>query len=230
MMFTAIQKISISIISVMCILMAVFGIFNKQSYNSITTDNSAFDNAVLYDYASFEEEENNFSENINVEYINDQLKNADTIFVGTVKDIKNQYECLRYTINIDKVVKGKNINISETVVLYEYSHFILNENNELEYFQTVTKNLPLQKNKQYLLFAERLEYEKDYQQTLKHKEFRIFDAEISTFCITNNQDKALKSNAKQFRDIKNNEYICFSSKALNNINSIKRKIIDMYLK
>ena len=129
MMFTAIQKISISIISVMCILMAVFGIFNKQSYNSITTDNSAFDNAVLYDYASFEEEENNFSENINVEYINDQLKNADTIFVGTVKDIKNQYECLRYTINIDKVVKGKNINISETVVLYEYSHFILNENN-----------------------------------------------------------------------------------------------------
>ena len=55
-------------------------------------------------------------------------------------------------------------------------------------------------------------------------------AEISTFCITNNQDKALKSNAKQFRDIKNNEYICFSSKALNNINSIKRKIIDMYLK
>lgn len=39
MMFTAIQKISISIISVMCILMAVFGIFNKQSYNSITTDN-----------------------------------------------------------------------------------------------------------------------------------------------------------------------------------------------
>lgn len=74
MMFTAIQKISISIISVMCILMAVFGIFNKQSYNSITTDNSAFDNAVLYDYANFEEEENNFSENINVEYINDQLK------------------------------------------------------------------------------------------------------------------------------------------------------------
>lgn len=100
----------------------------------------------------------------------------------------------------------------------------------MEYFQTVTKNLPLQKNKQYLLFAERLEYENDYQQTLKHKEFRIFDAEISTFCITNNQDKALKSNAKQFRDIKNNEYICFSSKALNNINSIKRKIIDMYLK
>ena len=107
MMFTAIQKISISIISVMCILMAVFGIFNKQSYNSITTDNSAFDNAVLYDYASFEEEENNFSENINVEYINDQLKNADTIFVGTVKDIKNQYECLRYTINIDKVVNRR---------------------------------------------------------------------------------------------------------------------------
>lgn len=153
MMFTAIQKISISIISVMCILMAVFGIFNKQSYNSITTDNSAFDNAVLYDYASFEEEENNFSENINVEYINDQLKNADTIFVGTVKDIKNQYECLRYTINIDKVVKGKNINISETVVLYEYSHFILNENNELEYFQTVTKNLPLQKKQTISAFC-----------------------------------------------------------------------------
>ena len=56
-------------------------------------------------------------------------------------------------------------------------HFILNENNELEYFQTVTKNLPLQKNKQYLLLL-RLEYEKDYE-----KEFRIFDAEISTFVL-----------------------------------------------
>lgn len=230
MIFTVFQKISVSIISALCILTVMFGLFNRQSYNLITTDNSAFDNAILYDYISFEEEENNFSESIDVEYINSQLQDADTIIVGTVKDIKNQYECLRYTINIDKIIKGKNINIHETVVLYEYSHFILNENNELAYYQTVTKNLPLQNNQQYLIFAERLEYENDYQQTLKHKEFRIFDAEINTFCLTNNQEDALKSNAKQFKDFKNNEYICFSSKALDNINSIKQKIIDMYLK
>ncbi len=230
MIFTAFQKTTLSIISVLCILTSVFGIFNKQSYNSITTDNSAFDNAVLYDYVSFEEDENNFSESIDAEYINNQLQGADTIFVATVKDVNNQYECLRYTINIDKIVKGKNININETVVLYEYSHFILNENNELAYFQTVTKNLPLQNDKQYLIFAESLEYEKGYQETLKHKEFRIFDAEIDTFCLTDNQTKVLNSNAKQYKDLKNNEYICFSQKSLDNINSIKKKIIDIYLK
>lgn len=230
MMFTILQKTSVSVISALCILMTVFGIFNKQSYNAITTDHSAFDNAVLLDYTDFEEEENNFSESIDAEYMNSQLQDADTIFVATIKDIKNQYECLQYTIHIDRIVKGENININETAVLYEYSHFILNENNELAYFQTVTKNLPLQNDKQYLIFAESLEYEKDYQETLKYKEFKIFDAEIDTFCLTDNQTKALNSHAKQYRDFKNNEYICFSQKALDNINSIKKTIIDIYLK
>lgn len=228
MIFTLFQKISVTAISLLCILVIVFGMFNKQSYNFITTDNFAFDNAVLYDYASFEEEENNFSENIDVSYINNQLQDAETVFVGTIKGVKNQYECLKYTIHIDKVVKG-DVCINETVVMYEYSHFILNENNELSYFQTVTKNLPLQHDKQYLIFAESLKYEDGYQETLKYKEFKIFDAEIDTFCITDNQTEVLDINAKHFRDFKNQEYICFSSKSLNNINSIKQKVINMYL-
>lgn len=230
MIFTSYQKISVSIICTLCVLMTIFGIVNKQSYNLITTDNSAFDNAVLFDYTSFEEQENNFFENLNTEYINTKLQEADSVFVGTIKEFKNQYECLKYLIDIDQVVKGENINKDDTVVLYEYSHFILNENDELSYFQTVTKNLPLISGKQYLIFAQKLEYEKDYQDTLEYEEYRIFDAEINTFCLTDNQTKPLNSNSKYFKDIKNNEYICFSQKAIDNVNSIKKEIIDIYLK
>lgn len=229
MMFTRFQKLSISIISVLCVLISVFGILNKQSYNMITTDVSSFDNAILTDYVSFEEEENNYSENIDVESLNYQLQDADTIFVATITDVANQYECLKYQINIDRIIKGKNIYSDDVAVLYEYSNFILNENNELTYFQTITKNLPLQKGKQYLVFAEAIEYERDYQGTLDYREFRIFDAEINTFCLTDNQKKALNSKAKYYKEFKNSEYICFSQKAIDNLNEIKKQIIDIYL-
>lgn len=230
MIFTSFQKVSVSVICILCVLMTVFGIVNKQSYNLITTDNSAFDNAVLFDYTSFEEQENSFFENLDTEYLNTQLQEADTVFVGTINEFKNQYECLKYLISVDKVVKGEGINKGDRVVLYEYSHFILDENDKLSYFQTITKNLPLISGKQYLIFAQKLEYEKDYQEILEYKEYRIFDAEINTFCLTDNQSEPLNSNSKYFKDFKNGEYICFSEKGLDNMNYVKKEIIIANLK
>lgn len=230
MILTKFQKTIIVIITVICIAVAVFGILNKQTFNKATADSSNFENAMLYDYSAYADAENDFSENINFEYINEQLKYADTVFVCTVMSSANQYECTKYTVKIDKVIKGNTINNDDEAVLYEYSHFVIDENNELLFFQTITKNLLLQQGKQYLVFAEALEYEKDYQEKLDCREFRIFDAEIDTFCLTDNQEKPLNRYAKTYKEFDNNEYVCFSQKAVDNLNSIKKEIIDAYLK
>lgn len=230
MIFTTLQKISVSVISLLFVFSAVFGVANKQSFNTITTDASAFGTAELEDYTAFADSESEFYESLDAEYLQIQLDGAQTAFVATVEDVKNQYECLNYTVNVDRVVQGDNISANETVVLYEYSHFILNENNKLTYFQSVTGNLPLQKGKQYLIFAEELEYEKGYQENLNHKEYRIFDAEIDTFCISDNQTKPLNINAKSFSEFEGNEYICFTQKGIDNMNKVKQDILDIYLK
>lgn len=116
------------------------------------------------------------------------------------------------------------------VISFADSYFTDCENNKLSYFQSVTGNLPLQKGKQYLIFAEELEYEKGYQENLNHKEYRIFDAEIDTFCISDNQTKPLNINAKSFSEFEGNEYICFTQKGIDNMNKVKQDILNIYLK
>lgn len=229
-MFTSLQKVSALIISLICVFTSFIGVLERKNYNTVTADSSAFDSAGLINNKDNIQAENDFCENIDTKYIDDQLQEADTVFVITVKDMKNQYECLKHTVKVDRVIKGENIKNGDTAVFYEYSHFILDDNSNLKYLQTITQNMPLRKNKKYLVFAESIDYEKGYQNTLPCREFRIFDAEIDTFCLTDYQSEPLSGNAKYFKDIKNSEYVCYNKKSLNNLNKIKKNIINKYMK
>lgn len=229
MIKSKIQKITLVVISVLSIGAIAFGFYNKSTFNYLARDTSYFDNAVLDDYSYTADADNEFCENIDFAFINDYLKEADTVFVGTVNEMSNQYECLKYDMTVDKVVKGDSISDNEQIVFYEYSHFIINDDKELQYFKTVNSNFPLIKNKQYLIFSNRMQYEPDYEKKLEMKEFRISDAQISTFCLDEIKVKAASPNAKKFKDIKENEYSCFSAKGAKNLTDIKQDVIAHYL-
>lgn len=229
MIKSKIQKITLAVISVLSIVAIAFGFYNKSTFNYLARDTSYFDNAVLDDYSYTADEDNEYCENIDFAFINDYLKEADTIFVGTVNEMSNQYECLKYDVTVDKVVKGDSISDNEQIVFYEYSHFIINNDKELQYFKMVNNNFPLIKNKQYLIFANRMQYEPDYEKKLAKKEFKISDADISTFCLDEIEVKAASPNDKKFKDIKENEYSCFSATGAKNLTNIKKDVIAHYL-
>lgn len=229
MRLTKLQKAAIASLSVLCAAVIVFGIFNQQSFNRITRDASAFPGAKLPDYSYYAEGNNALAEMLTANYINDKLQNADSVFVCTVENTTNQYECLKHDITIDEVIRGENIKAGDSAVFYEYSNFVLDANGDLSFNQSVTQNVPLQDGKQYLVFAESMNYKQGYQETLPCREFRIFDAEIDTFCLDGDQTEPLDPTVKTYAEIQDYEYICFSQQGLENLNSIKQELFDMYL-
>lgn len=229
MRLTKLQKAAACTAAVLCAAVITSGIFIRQSYNRITTDPLAFDSAATADYAYYEEDTNALTESLTTGYINDKLKNADSVFICTVEDTANQYECLKHNIKIDRVIRGGSIQAGGRAVLYEYHTFCLDASGNLVFSASVTNNVPLQNGRQYLVFAEDMNYEQGYKDTLLCPEFRVFSAEVSTFCLGGDQTEPIDINVKTYGEIKDYEYICFSEKGLKTLNSIKRDIIDMYL-
>ncbi len=228
MKLTTLQRAAIASLSVLCAAVIVFGIFNQQSFNRVTSD-SSFPGAKLPDYSYYQNDTNAVTESLTASYIIDKLKNADSVFVCTVEKTTNQYECLKHDITIDKVIRGENIQTGDKAVFYEYSNFILDSNGDLSFNQSVTLNVPLKAQKQYLVFAQAMNYKQGYQETLPCREFRIFDAEIDTFFLDGDQTQPLDPTVKTYAEIQDCEYICFSQKGLENLNSIKQTLFDMYL-
>lgn len=229
MISSKIQKATLTVVSVLCVIAVAFGIYNKTTFNTITRDKNAFDNAKLDDYSFTIDADNEYNENIDFSILNNDLECADTVLVCTVKELSNQYECLKYDLTVDKVVKGNSVNAGEEIVFYEYSHFIINDNNELQYFKTANNNFPLIEGKQYLIFANQMQYEEEYAKTLAKKEFRISDAKISTFCIDDAEVKYFSPNVKTFKEVKEFEYICFSENGAENLTQLKQDVLDYYL-
>lgn len=229
MIISKIHKTTLTVVSILFVIAIAFGIYNKTTFNTIAQDESAFDQAKLDDYSFTMDSDIEYSENINFSILKTDLDYADTILICTVNEMSNQYECLKYDLTVNKVVKGNSVKTGEQIVFYEYSHFIINDNNELQYFKTANNNFPLIENKQYLVFANRMQYEEEYANTLAKKEFRISDAKISTFCIDDAEVKYFSSNVKTFKEVKDFEYICFSQKGAENLTKLKEDVFDYYL-
>ncbi|MCD7872482.1 MAG: hypothetical protein LUG21_04145 [Clostridiales bacterium] len=169
-----------------------------------------------------------FFENIDTKYLTDKYKNAPAIFICTVLDSVNQFECTKHKIMIDKMIKGSKGDFKNSFYLYEYNNFIISDEDKLMFSQTVSKNILMKNGNKYLVFAEPIVYDKTYQQKIACSEFRILGEEINYFCLNENQSKPINPNSKLFKDISYAEFSCFSDAGLKNINSIKKEIIEIY--
>lgn len=231
MKLTKLQKKTAVLICFIFAAALTFCVVLRQSYSWVSRDTAGYENAQMADYTQFMDADNERSETITFEELNNDFKDADTVFVCKVLESENQYECTANRVRIEQTVCGEFAKTGEKAVLYDWSFFTLAPDKEHAFFFQGSANNLLQVGKRYLVFAQHMDYRETYQKQLPCQEFRIFGfAYVNTFCLDDNQEKPLSPYAKTYSEFADSEFICFSQKGLDNLNAIKKQMIETYVK
>lgn len=219
-----VHKISIAVISLSLILAVVFGLITKNSYKY-------FDplDAVVLNTEDIVDEV--MCSRIDSEIILEQLKSADYVFIATVKGSENIHEATKTTIYIDKVLKGDTASLNKTVYLYE-PNFIYNlkGSDECNYYSLNHIDNLMQPDKQYLVFADRVDYSDSYQKTLDNYEYQVeIDFEIYSFPLEGEIECIEPKDNMTYADVKSYDYFCYTQEQKEILEEIRAEVFDRYL-
>lgn len=220
-------------IALCCLAIAVgitLGVFTRGSFLKLTQDKSSISNAVLFmDEDMANALDYQYSE-INLDSAKYELDRYSYAFWVKCIDAQLCYDCTKYSVNVIDTVKGDIDENGNSIVLYQWLGFNKYADTELA-FNSPDSSMPLKIGKEYLVFAEKRDYYKDYQRTLQSNEYSLGLMGIcpTAFVINDTQENyADISTDKVYSDIEDLYYLCFSQKALDNINKTSKQIISYY--
>ncbi len=223
--------IALIICLALIIIGIVFGVFTKSSFLKLTEDEKSILSAeLLIDEGT--------ATGIDESYIGLDFKTAKRelekySYVFRVKCIDSQlcYCCTKHTVTVIDTIKGNINENGNDIVIYQLGSF--DKYNDALSFNSYDYTMPLKAGKEYIVFAEKRDYYEDYQITLKSNEYSLGMKESApTAYILNDTQKGYSdiSRDKTYSDIKHLYYLCFSQKALDNINNVAKQVISYYSK
>lgn len=218
------QKISLSIICFSIVFAVVLGIATRFSYKDIDFEKAEF----LYTPEISAE----IIENLSAENVIQAAEKCDAAFVATVKSSEISHEISKATVFVDMVVKGSENLAGREIIIYSYPHFLYKDYSEKILTLYIGCNNLIQEGKQYLIFADKVEYAKEYEETLKMPEY-----------IVNNQTDHLYSfpldgyrkeyityfENIHYSDIAKYDYICFTEEEANKLDGIRTEVLNYFL-
>lgn len=223
---TKAHKISFTIIAVTLSVACLIGIATRLSYKQ-----SDSDEAIYYSY----NKQSNITvvEELNEKQVLYDLKNAESVFVVTVKKSERNYDTTKTTVHVNQVIKGDQNELDNDIVIYEANFFSYAKAiKQLYYYPINHINNLMQPDKEYLVFCEKIDYAESYQKTLVNTEYIVewewslysFPLEYEPNHISLNSDENMK-----YKDFKDYDYICFNEKDAKKIDNIRKKVIAEYL-
>ena len=224
-----IQKSAIIICFVLIAIGVAFGFFTRINYSHLSVQAAAYENAIIEfgeDEAFYIDEMSNKTKPEDAISILDEYPYA---FLVECEKTEHCFECTKYIVKVDKVIKGDNDETGNNIVLYQWVWFEKSDENQLS-FNSPDYSLPLIENKKYLVFAEKRDYCNEYQRTLKYNEYSIpLRGPVPTAYIINDvQNRYIISSDNTYSSISDMYYLCFSKESLKDINSLSDYVIKHY--
>ncbi len=223
-----IQRIGIAVCAVIIIGSLIFSAFARLGYSRLSQDKANIDNATL----SFNEEAVSYIdyENTTVTYeeLKQELENYSCVFKVKVNDLEYCHQCLKFTVEIMQCIKGDESE-GNTAVLYQLGGITAYDDSLI--YESYDNSMPLKIGGEYLVFADKRDYDEDYQATLDCNEYSLalMGSGPSAFILNEVQQDYITSPSEiKYSDLSGIYYTCFSQSALDNLNDLSAQIAADY--
>lgn len=219
-----INKISFAIISLALVFAISLGVATRLSYKEI-------------DYKKAEcmyspENSKTVVEGLSVQGVLNSLEDYEYAFIVTVKESETSYETNKATALVKETIKGSNNYSGKEIVIYEPQYFLYKDESEQVLSLYTGVNNIMQKNKQYLVFANKINYAPEYESTLTADEFKLnsgFDS-IYSFPIDGYSAEYISPKETiMYTDITGFDYICYSQEEAEKIEEIYNTVLNNYI-
>lgn len=223
---TKAHKISLIIISVTLSVACLIGITTRLSYKYIDSDEAIY-------YSHNKQSNIAVFEKLNKKQVSHDLKNAESVFVVTVKKSERNYNTTKATAQVNRVIKGDQNEFNNEIVIYEANFLDYSKTTKQLYYYPINHvNNLMQVDKEYLVFCEKIDYAESYKNALPNTEYIVewdwslysFPLEYEAAYMDVNSDEDLR-----YKDFKDYDYICFNEKDAKKIDEIRKDILDEYL-
>lgn len=136
-----------------------------------------------------------------------------------------QFQALLVPLRIKKVLKG-DVKAGDFIDFYEISFFSEAATGEIAYFDVSPFN-PMQPGREYIVFAQKLNFHPAYQARLERDVYRPVSLEASYFLPEITEPPILdESEPIYYQEIKDNEFNCYSKEQRDAINRVKNEILS----
>ncbi len=224
------QKVVAVIMSIIIFISLILGIMTRTSYLSLSRNDAEISKASLQISEELCNEHDYIYSTVNYDAAVAELDQSNYIFYAKCVDRDVCFGCIKYKMSVIKTIKGEVDETSKEVILYQLVSFDFSKQGVT--FISPDNSLPLKTGNEYLIFANKRDYYKDYQQTLDTNEYSLsLSSSFPTAVVVDeNQDRYIDiSQVENYADIEDCYYMCFDEKSLNNINKISQQIIIHYL-
>lgn len=221
---TNINKLCLAVLIVALVFAVIFGAITRHSYKSF----DSYDEAIV-------ETTNSGSKNtinaLSYKKVKKQLDKIKYAFVIEVKESEAAFYATKTYGTVKTVVKGDKDYEGKDIAVYETCYMDYNKNLNTLYFQSMNNlNMPMKEGETYLVFATKIDYAKEYADTLSCDEFKT-DVSYSmySFPLDARVESVTYKEGITFGDIKNCSYICFDEQDADKLEKIKNMILSDYL-
>lgn len=209
----------------------VFGILTKRSFTDLTAAQENILNAsVMIDQAAVDDMDERYFY-LDFETALFEFEYRSYIFEIQCVSSEICYDCIKHTVTVTKTLKGSVDETGNTIVLYQWGGFEKADTGELV-FTSYDNSLPLKAGCTYLVCADKRAYCDAYQAKLAGGEYSLglTGNAPAAYIVSDVQSGYIHTDTVQtYSDIQDFYYMCFSQKALDNINSVTEKMIAYYL-
>lgn len=225
------QKAGIAVCIVLIIFSGIFGVIMRFGYSRMSQDKKNIENA-LFSLTSEEAQYIDYaSKEMSFDALKYELDYYSNAFIGKCAAAEICYNCIKYTFNVSKTIKGDENETGKNIIVYQWIGLDVLSRDRL-IITNYDFSMPMKLNDEYLIFAIKRDYYEGYQKTLKYNEYSLglrSSSGPSAFVINKTQKRFVDINSdlsyKNFSDI---YYLCFSQEALDRINQVAKQIIEEY--
>ena len=228
--FSKTQKSTFIVCFVLILLSIAAGIITRNSYARITMNDDAYHDALLSvdeEYAKGFDEEEGLAY-IAEKSIQDFDEYFDYVFKAKCLDTINCSGCQKHILQVISTIRGDIDETGNNIACYKLSRFYASEDKSHMIYDP-TEDVPLKAGKTYLIFANKRDYDEDYQKTLECNEYVSIGTTPTAFVLDDEQTTYIDINKdKTFATYDDKYYTCFSQEALDHINKFAKEIINHY--
>ncbi|NLA77575.1 MAG: hypothetical protein GX851_07105 [Clostridiales bacterium] len=210
----------------MLLASAVYGVNTKASYTNYITPETDFSGVTV-----FEKESELLSDGTasTIRTSKENLLSADIIVKVKFSGQREQVHfATKSMVSVTEVIKGDRLQVGESFYLFEPSWFGYNPDEKNIYFMRFSRLNIMQKDSEYIVFANEIKYDEEYSKTLKVKEYIYADRNCPYFMADFTVSEIYTAENSSFPilwgDVGKNEFICCSDYQLNEMNAYKREI------
>lgn len=218
------SKICSLLICIMLLFAIAIGVMTRLSYKT-------------FDYSKAVLNQQNVEVNtevisrLSIKKVQRKLNKTDVVFVVIAKEKEQSYKSIRTLVDVQKVIKGNEELVGQTVSIYETSFIdYQKQTGNLSFRSMNNLSIGMQPGRRYLVFADKVEYAQEYKETLPYDEFIVdWDYYMYYFPIDSQIKPIEPKDNLTYGDIKNFDYICFNEKDADKLERIKNSVLDEYL-